>query len=328
MKKVRVGIIIVVLAILLLNCISYADVSILKVSYSKSGKPGAVAPLNVYLQHTDSFQSAITSIEGYINVDNNVFEEITIDCIDSTNGKVEIGSNNNLDLVDLSGFSVSNSLSSISGDAGFYFNGNPISGQDSKIVIDFNNPIAEDTKLFTINFKVKANVTPKEYQDAIEISGFKAYFEDNTIRNIDTASLTYTVLTNSGESSDENTINNVVNNAIDNNTINNVVDNNTVINNGVDNNAVNNIVNNTVNNSTNESNNVVNNSVNNSVVNNNTNTNNNNTNTDSQSGKKDDSTTSKDDLPYTGIKTILIPLFMLTIISYVIYKKYNKEKID
>ena len=331
MKKVRVGFIIIVVTILLLSCVSNADTSILKVSYSKSGKQGSTAKLNVYLQNTGTFESAITSIEGYVDIDNEVFEDLTVNSIESTNGKIQIGSNNNLDLVDLSGFSVSNSLSSISGDAGVFFNSNPISGQDNKIVIDFNTPIAEDTKLLTFDLVVKSDATPREYQNAIEITGFKAYFEDNTIRNIDPARLNFTVLEGAGESSSETT-NNTIDNGV-NNSVNNVVDNNAVVNNRIDNNVVNNAVNNVVNNSINEANNIVNNSVNNSVVNNNTNTNTtknitNNSNTNSQSGKKDDPTTSNDNLPYTGIKTILIPLFILSAISYVIYKKYNKEKID
>lgn len=327
MKKVRVGFIILIL-ILLWSYASYADTPILKVSYSKSGEPGDTAKLNILLQNTDSFQSAITSIEGYLNFDKNVFEGVSIDNIENDNGKVQIGTNNNLDLVDLTGFSVSSSLSQLNGDAGFYYNGNPISGNDCKIVIDFVNPIAENTKLFTLNLKVKADADPKEYTDAIEISGFKAYFEDNTITTIDSARLAYTV---QGEANPpDNPTNNVINNTIDNNTINN---------NSINNNTVNNIVNNTTNdidNKANTDNKVNNNAVNNSTdnkVNNivNNDTKNNNTNRSSNNsinGKTDDKTISDKSLPYTGIKGVLIPLFILLVIALVIYKKYKEEKID
>ena len=324
MKKVRVGFIILIL-VLLWSFASYADTPILKVSYSKSGKQGDTATLNILLQNTDSFQSAITSIEGYLNFDKNVFEGVSINNIENNNGKVQIGTNNNLDLVDLTGFSVSSSLSQLNGDAGFYFNGNPISGNDCKIVIDFITPISENTKLFTLGLKVKSDADPKEYEDAIEISGFKAYFEDNTITTIDSAKLSYTV---QGE---VNPTNNVINNAVDNNTINN---------NSINNSTVNNIVNNTTNdidNKTNTDNRVDNNTINNTtdnkvnnIVNNDTKSNNtNNTiNNNSVSGKTDDKTISDKSLPYTGINGVLIPLFILLVIALVIYKKYKEEKID
>ncbi len=328
MKKVRVGFIILIL-VLLWSFASYADTPILKVSYSKSGKQGDTATLNILLQNTDSFQSAITSIEGYLNFDKNVFEGVSINNIENNNGKVQIGTNNNLDLVDLTGFSVSSSLSQLNGDAGFYFNGNPISGNDCKIVIDFITPISENTKLFTLGLKVKSDADPKEYEDAIEISGFKAYFEDNTVTTIDSAKLAYTV---QGEvNPPDNPTNNVINNVVDNNTINN---------NSINNSTVNNIVNNTTNdidNKTNTDNRVDNNTINNktdnkvnNIVNNDTKSNNtNNTiNNNSVNGKTDDKTISDKSLPYTGINGVLIPLFILLVIALVIYKKYKEEKID
>ncbi len=326
MKKLRISFVIVVLLVLV-SGIVYANASILKLSYSKKGKPGSTVSLSLSLQNTNTFDSAITSIEGYLNFDSEVFEDVTINSFESNNGKVQIGNKNNLDLIDLSGYSSSNQ-SQVNGDAGFYFNGNPLSNNDNKIVLDFATPISEDAKLFTINLKVKSNASVKEYQKAIEIANFKLFFEDNSVTSIDSLVLPFTVEAASGSNevnnSTNNAVNNVTNNAI-NNTSNNVINN--VVNNNIVNNTVNNVVDddddNTVNNS-------VDNRTNNAVDNkSDSNSNKSNSNNDNSSkGGKTDPTTSDKNLPYTGFKTIVVPFVLLLTFSYVIYKKYKKNKID
>lgn len=326
MKKLRISFVIVVLLVLV-SGIVYANASILKLSYSKKGKPGSTVALSLSLQNTNTFDSAITSIEGYLNFDSEAFEDVTINSFESNNGKVQIGNKNNLDLIDLSGYSSSNQ-SQVNGDAGFYFNGNPLSNNDNKIVLDFATPISEDAKLFTINLKVKSNASVKEYQKAIEIANFKLFFEDNSVTSIDSLVLPFTVEATSGSNevnnSTNNAVNNVTNNAI-NNTSNNVINN--VVNNNIANNTVNNVVDddddNTVNNS-------VDNRTNNAVDNkSDSNSNKSNSNNDNSSkGGKTDPTTSDKNLPYTGFKTIVVPFVLLLTFSYVIYKKYKKNKID
>ena len=334
MKKLRISFVIVVLLVLV-SGIVYANASILKLSYSKKGKPGSTVALSLSLQNTNTFDSAITSIEGYLNFDSEVFEDVTINSFESNNGKVQIGNKNNLDLIDLSGYSSSNQ-SQVNGDAGFYFNGNPLSNNDNKIVLDFATPISEDAKLFTINLKVKSNASVKEYQKAIEIANFKLFFEDNSVTSIDSLVLPFTVEATSGSNEvnnstpvinfifNKNGVNNVTNNAI-NNTSNNVINN--VVNNNIANNTVNNVVDddddNTVNNS-------VDNRTNNAVDNkSDSNSNKSNSNNDNSSkGGKTDPTTSDKNLPYTGFKTIVVPFVLLLTFSYVIYKKYKKNKID
>ena len=322
MKKLRISFVIVLLLVLVCGIV-YANTSILKLSYSKKGKPGDSASISLSLQNSNTFDSAITSIEGYLNFDSEVFEDVTINSIESNNGKVQIG-NNNLDLVDLSQYS-SSSQSQINGDAGFYFNSNPSSDNDNKIVIDFASPIYEDAKLFTINLKVKSNASVQEYSKAIEVSNFKIFFEDNTMTSINSLELPFTVEGESQSNEVNNTTNNTTNNTVNNvtnNTINNVVNNSV---NNVTNNAINNVVNNAVNNSVdNKTNNVIDNKSSNNSKKSNTN---NAINNNSKGGKKDDSTADKN-LPYTGFKTVVVPFIMLLIFSYVIYKKYNKEKID
>ena len=326
MKKLRISFVVVILLVLV-SGIVYASASALKLSYSKKGKPGSTVSLSLSLQNTNTFDSAITSIEGYLNFDSEVFEDVTINSFESNNGKVQIGNSNNLDLIDLSGYSSSNQ-SQVNGDAGFYFNGNPLSNNDNKIVLDFATPISEDAKLFTINLKVKSNASVKEYQKAIEIANFKLFFEDNSVTSIDSLVLPFTVEATSGSNevnnSTNNAINNITNNAI-NNTSNDVINN--VVNNNIANNTVNNVVDddddNTVNNS-------VDNRTNNAVDNkSDSNSNKSNSNNDNSSkGGKTDPTTSDKNLPYTGFKTIVVPFVLLLTFSYVIYKKYIKNKID
>ena len=325
MKKLRISFVIVVLLVFV-SSIVYANASILKLSYSKKGKPGSSVSLSLSLQNTNTFDSAITSIEGYLNFDSEVFEDVTINSFESNNSKVQIGNKNNLDLIDLSGYSSSNQ-SQFNGDAGFYFNGNPLSNNDNKIVLDFATPISEDAKLFTINLKVKSNASVKEYQKAIEIANFKLFFEDNSVTTIDSLVLPFTVEATSGSNEVNNSTNNAINN-ITNNAINNTSNN--VINNVVNNNIANNTINNVVDDNDNTVNNSVDNRTNNAVDNksdsnsNKSNSNNNN----SSKGGKTDPTTSDKNLPYTGFKTIVAPFVLLLTFSYVIYKKYKKNKID
>lgn len=325
MKKLRISFVIVVLLVLV-SGIVYANASILKLSYSKKGKPGSTVSLSLSLQNTNTFDSAITSIEGYLNFDSEAFEDVTINSFESNNGKVQIGNKNNLDLIDLSGYSSSNQ-SQVNGDAGFYFNGNPLSNNDNKIVLDFATPISEDAKLFTINLKVKSNASVKEYQKAIEIANFKLFFEDNSVTSIDSLVLPFTVEAASGSNEVNNSTNNAVNN-VTNNVINNTSNN--VINNVVNNNIANNTVNNVVDDDDNTVNNSVDNRTNNAVDNkSDSNSNKSNSNNDNSSkGGKTDPTTSDKNLPYTGFKTIVVPFVLLLTFSYVIYKKYKKNKID
>ena len=325
MKKLRISFVIVVLLVLV-SGIVYANASILKLSYSKKGKPGSTVSLSLSLQNTNTFDSAITSIEGYLNFDSEAFEDVTINSFESNNGKVQIGNKNNLDLIDLSGYSSSNQ-SQVNGDAGFYFNGNPLSNNDNKIVLDFATPISEDAKLFTINLKVKSNASVKEYQKAIEIANFKLFFEDNSVTSIDSLVLPFTVEAASGSNEVNNSTNNAVNN-VTNNAINNTSNN--VINNVVNNNIANNTVNNVVDDDDNTVNNSVDNRTNNAVDNkSDSNSNKSNSNNDNSSkGGKTDPTTSDKNLPYTGFKTIVVPFVLLLTFSYVIYKKYKKNKID
>ena len=325
MKKLRISFVVVILLVLV-SSIVYANTSILKLSYSKKGKPGSSVALSLSLQNTNTFDSAITSIEGYLNFDSEVFEDVTINSFESNNGKVQIGNSNNLDLIDLSGYSSSNQ-SQVNGDAGFYFNGNPLSNNDNKIVLDFATPISEDAKLFTINLKVKSNASVKEYQKAIEIANFKLFFEDNSVTSIDSLVLPFTVEATSGSNEVNNSTNNAINN-ITNNAINNTSNN--VINNVVNNNIANNTVNNVVDDDDNTVNNSVDNRTNNAVDNkSDSNSNKSNSNNDNSSkGGKTDPTTSDKSLPYTGFKTIVVPFVLLLTFSYVIYKKYKKNKID
>ena len=326
MKKLRISFVIVVLLVLV-SGIVYANASILKLSYSKKGKPGSTVSLSLSLQNTNTFDSAITSIEGYLNFDSEAFEDVTINSFESNNGKVQIGNKNNLDLIDLSGYSSSNQ-SQVNGDAGFYFNGNPLSNNDNKIVLDFATPISEDAKLFTINLKVKSNASVKEYQKAIEIAKFKVFFEDNSVKSMDSLVIPFTVevasSSNEVNNSTNNVINNTTNNAI-NNTSNNIVNN--VVNNNISNNTVNNVVDDDDDNSVNNS---VDNRTNNAVDNkSDSNSNKSNSNNDNSSkGGKTDPTTSDKSLPYTGFKTIVVPFLLLLTFSYVIYRKYKKNKID
>ena len=98
--------------------------------------------------------SGVDSINGYININEDVIEELTVDnIVTNENGEVEIDSRNVLPLYDALDSGASSS------DEGVTFNTNPSSGNgDYRLVIDLANAITADTDLITITFKVRDDV--------------------------------------------------------------------------------------------------------------------------------------------------------------------------
>lgn len=267
----------------------------------------------------------VKSIEGYIDIDENVLEDITVNSIvTDSDGKVKIG-NNTLPVYDANNISTSS-------EKGVILNTHPVSGKgDYKIVINLDNSINSDMELIGIKFKIKNNVEPKKYENVMSYKLFNIFSTDAG-EKLELGSKSYSVTISEGTAPvNNNTVNNTTNNT-NNNTVNNTATNNTV-NNKTNNNTVNNTANNVVNNTTkNTVNNVVNNTAKNTTVNN---TSKNTTKNTAENANKAatntkvDNTVSPNKLPKTGYRIVLIPIIALAIVGFVFYKKYARyNKLD
>lgn len=321
MKKRQIIIYMVVLCLLFCTSV-YATIGG-KLGFSIKTENEAVYPgdellVTVSLKELEA-EGGLNAIEGYIDINKNIIEPLTIDSIVTENGKVTINEKNILNVYSAD---KANNV-----DEGIIFNTEPVSGKgDYRIVINLANKITTDTDLVTIKFRVKSDVAPGNYENAITYKTFKIFSEaSNEKEELSSQAIRVVV---SEKANDRNEVNNTNNNT-NNNQSNNTNTNNVI--NQIKNNTTNNVKNNTVNNTQNVSKNLVN---NNQVKNNTVNKNEsvvgndkNNTNNQTPSGttqNKPDNTVANTDLPKTGYKLLLIPVIIIAIGGLVFYKKYSK----
>ena len=333
MKKKFIAFQIIIAVILVCTSVYSALSTTIDLTQStNSVKRGDKVTVTLSLRGVDS-NKKIMSVSGYINYNKDVVEDITADSIQKdSNGKVRIG-NEELSVEDLTNADVNNMPST---NAYIGFNGNPTSGNDTRLVIDFNNGITADTDLLKIDFNVKSNATLGEIRNAISYSMFVVSADteqsEEITKNID--------ITVQAVPSDDDPIDNNVNNNT--NTNNQNVDNtnsntnknntNTNTNTNKNNTNTNNTNSNTnknntnTNSNTNKNNTNTNSNTNKNNTNTNSNTNKNNTNTNSNTNKKDN-TTSGSTLPKTGAASLIIlPIIAVLVLAIVSYKKYRQYK--
>lgn len=304
MKKNKLILLQLVIAFTLICTSVYAAVSAtIGVSVDKSTiERGETVAVKLSLKDVDETQK-VTSVEGYINYNKDVIEPITVDSIEKDEeNNVKIG-NETLVVEDLTNAS-KDDISSSSAYIGF--NGDPESDNDSKIVIDFNNGITEDTDLITIKFKVKSDATIGEIEDAISYSMFVITTGSEQSEEI-TKNINLTVKKVAEAPGDGDEENNATDGDKDNNITNNDKDNNT---------ADDDDKNESKNENKNENKNT------NTNTNKNTNKNvNNNSNTNTK-----DNTVAGTKIPAAGAKVIVFPAIILIVLAYVSYNKYMKMK--
>ncbi len=305
-KKFSIVLICILLVISLSAGSSYAaSDTIMKISRQAEGPQGGTVLFRLELINLTGTGKKVSSFNGYINLDDTVFEDITVDSIvKDSNNKVTIASTGEqLEVYDLTNATPAEVANM--NNAGVFFNGNPSSGNDSKIMMDFGTDIDTNTIILTLSLKIKDNAKVGTYTDAIEVKEFQVFYQDQDRADINAASYPVTVTAKSSDNTN-NTTNNTTNNAVNNtanNTANNAVNNTT---NNTTNNTANNIVNNTVNNAANQSGNST---------------------QEQTQGNSTDKTTAKDIFPAAGsIISFVIPLIILAIACYVCYLKYIRFK--
>ena len=308
MKKRHVITYIVVMCVLLCTSV-YAtisgDINLSVNSDKKSLYAGDEFSVTLSLKDLET-DGGINAIEGYIDIDENIIEDLTIDSIVTENGKVKINDDNILNV-----YSADNN--NANSDEGIVFNTDPVSGRgDYKIVINLSKKITSDVDLVTVNFKIKSDVMPSTYERAVTYKTFKVFSEDSKEREELSSQAVKVIVSERKQNDDDKNTNNNVNNAQDNNNNNNNNNKNDV-NNVPNNQNKNNVVNNTPANNTNGV-----------PKNNTTNKPNSNNNQGGPIRNVSDNTVSETNLPNTGYKLILIPVVLIAILGLVFYKKYSK----
>ncbi len=304
MKKRQVVISVVIMLMLLCTSV-YATISG-NISLTSSAKDSISAgdefTVTLSLNNIEG-NSGVTSISGYINVNENIFEKLTVDSIvTNSEGKVEINSNNVLDVYD------SNDEEASSADTGITFNSNPVSGNgDYRLVIDLENALTSDTDLVTITFKVKDNVAEGNYEDAISYTLFKIYSGTTDKADVISQSLDVNIGNEVIPDDPDNNPENVPDNRPENNVDNNIDEGNNINNNINDNNS-NNIQDDNNNDDKNNSNPIDNNQDQDGLGTNN----------------GEDNTIAPGRLPNTGYKIIILPIIVLLVAGFIFYKKYDK----
>ena len=243
----------------------------------------------------------IKAIEGYIDIDEEVIDPLTVESIvTDEDGKVKIDEKNVLTVFDAKNIS-SNS------DTGIIFNTDPVSDNgDYKIVINFANPIEEDTDLVTLKFKVKDDATVGDHSSAVVYKIFKLFSEDaQEKQELNKKGLKVTV------NAKKDDVNNVPENKPENNPENkpeNVPQN-------VPENKPENKTENVPENKP-QSNQDQNKNENQKPTDQGSN--------DKNSNGNKDNTVAPTNLPKTGYKMILIPIAVIAGLGFVFYKKYSK----
>lgn len=280
---------------------------------SSTVKRGSIVTVTLSLKDVDSSKK-VTSVEGYVNYNTDIFEPITVDSIQkNSDGTVDIG-NEKLKVEDLTNAD----LGSLPNSSAYVaFNGSPRGNENNtKIVIDFNNGITSNTDLLKIDFKVKSDAAIGVVGEAITYSNFHITAGSETVEVTEKMSLNIQPAGNTQDPSDDNNNNNNNNQKPSENTSNK----NENKNNNVNQNNVKNENKNSNNQNTNRN------------TNGNANTNNRNSNTNSNvSGNRVSNTnrnegTSGGVLPAAGAKIVIIPAIVLVVVAYVSYKKYLKYK--
>ena len=304
MKKRQVVISVVIMLMLLCTSV-YATISG-NISLTSSAKDSISAgdefTVTLSLNNIEG-NSGVTSISGYINVNENIFEKLTVDSIvTNSEGKVEINSNNVLDVYD------SDDEEASSADTGITFNSNPVSGNgDYRLVIDLENALTSDTDLVTITFKVKDNVAEGNYEDAISYTLFKIYSGTTDKADVISQSLNVNIGNEVIPDDPDDNPENVPDNRPENNVDNNIDEGNNINNNINDNNS-NNIQDDNNNDDKNNSNPIDNNQGQDGLGTNN----------------GEDNTIAPGRLPNTGYKIIILPIIVLLVSCLIFNKKYDK----
>lgn len=312
-KKLLIIYVFVAFILLCTNVYATINMDLTLTADNTSVQPGETVVVTVNLKN---MSSSISSIEGYINIDENVLESISSSMVVATDGKIKVTTADG---------TVTNTLSyvfnptSIDADYDVIFNTKKenIENNDCFFVMDLKNDISTTSNILTLQFTVKDSASIATVSDAIRIDNLVACSADESDKtdSISESLDIKVVKASTGDSNDGD------DDDIDNNTS---TDDDTNTNENTNTNTNNNTNSNT--NNTNTNTNASTNTNNNTNSNtNNTNTNSN-TNSNSTTNTNTDGTVSATNLPSAGAKFIILPVIIFAILAYISYNKYIKYK--
>ncbi len=317
-KKILVLYVFIALVLVCTNAYAAITMNVGLTADKTSVKPGEELVVTVDVKN---ISKEISSIEGYINIDENILKDINKDTIVSKDGKIEIKS----------GDKVTNKLSyafnptSTNADYDVVFNTKKenIENNDCFFVMDFNDAIKENSDLLKLKLQVKESATINEIKEAIKVDFIVAYSADEAEKSEPvSAALDIKVVKDETQKPAEDDKDN---NKTDDDK---KEDDNKNNNNGQDNNGGNNNNNNNNNNDNNNDKDKDKNQNKNTNTNQNTNRNTN-TNTNGNrvaNNTNTDGTIAGTKIPAAGAGMILIPITILAILAYISYNKYIKYK--
>lgn len=316
-RKILLVYVLVAFVVLCTNVYAIVSVELNLIADKTTIKQGDDVTITVEL---NNLSAAVSSIEGYINIDENVLKEISSDMIVANDdGKIEVTSGDKV--TNALTYAFDPDVSNADYDVIFNTSETATNGNDVFFVMDFKKDIEEDSKIITLKYKVKETAQNAEVSNAVKLDCIVAYSANTSDKSKElTANLDIKVSSTADEENENKDVNNDTNNTTN--------EENTNTNNT----NVNNTNTNTNNTNTNTNKNTNTNNTNtNTNKNTNTNTNNNtnkNTNvtTVGATANTVDNTVAATRIPAAGLKTVIIPIVLFMILAYVSYTKYISYK--
>lgn len=308
-KKLLLVYVFIAFAVLCTNVYAVITMDLNLVANNTKVEPGTDLLVTVNLKN---ISDAISSIEGYINIDENIIEDITEDIIVNKDGKIEVTSGNEA----ANNLTYAFNPTETNADYDVIFNTKRanIENNDCFFVMDLDKDIEISADILNLKFKVKENATKESVEDAVKVDCIVAYSADEADKTEPiSATLDIKVV------EDINAVENEVDNT---NTNENVANENKNTNTNANTNTNKNT---NTNNNTNTNKNTNKNTNTNKNSNKNTNTNNTNKVTNTNNTNTD-GTVAGSTIPAAGARMIILPVIIFAILAYVSYNRYIKYK--
>lgn len=298
-KKLLLVYVFVAFVLLCTNVYAVVTMNVGLTADKTSVKPGEEVVVTVNLKN---ISNPVSSVEGYINIDEDVFKETIKDALVIKDNKIEVTSGSTV----LNKLSYAFDPTSTNADYDVVFNTKKetIENNDCFLVMDLSQAIENSADILQFKFTVKDNATVKKVEDAIKIEKVVATSAEERTGEM-SATLDINVVKANEPAEENNTVNNTVNDTENTNKNTNTNQNtNTNKNTNTNTNANQNTNKNT--NNTNSANNVKNTA-------NNTNTN-------------KDNTVAGSNIPAAGAGFIVVPIIIFAVLAYISYNKYIKYR--
>lgn len=311
-RKLLIVYVLVAFVMLCTNVYAMVTADLSLVADKSTIKPGEEVIVTVELKN---LSSEVSSIEGYINIDENVLESISENMIVNNNKKIEVKTKGVL--TNSLTYAFNPSLDNADYAVIFNTSESATFGNDVFFIMDFDKDLVDDSQIMQLKYKVKEQTQDSDIENAVKLDCVVVYSGNNNDKSAElNAKLDIKVASvvedgNNEQPDDTNTNTNTNTNEETNTNTNTNTNANT-------NENTNTNTNTNTNSNTNKNTNTNTNSNTNKNTNSNTNAN---TNTN-----KTDNTVSGTKMPAAGLRTVFVPMVIFMILAYVSYTKYISYK--